>query len=135
MLDSQTSDTAKKKSKSPKQEHPQTEEEPIPLISSLEEDLLTTLAGRHLYGLQICEAIKSASDGRQILKIGSLYPSLHRLEKKGLISSWMEEVRDKSRKGNRRKYYQVTSKGLDALAQKRMIRKRLTEWRPTMQPT
>lgn len=132
MLDPQASEMT---SKHPEDEVPlPPESKKIPSISGLEEDILTALVGRNLYGLQICEAIKEASEGHQLLKIGSLYPSLHRLEKKQLISSWMEEKGAESRRGNRRKYYQITSKGLGALSQKRRMRERLLEWRPNTLP-
>lgn len=129
MLDSKAS----KMTSSPNRDEvpPNPENDKIPSISGLEEDILTALVGRNLYGLQICAAIEEASEGHQLLKIGSLYPSLHRLEKKQLISSWMEEKGGKSRRGNRRKYYQITSKGLGALSQKRRMRERLIEWRPS----
>lgn len=133
MLDSKASTMT---SKPPKDEVPlPSENEKAPSISGLEEDILTALVGRNLYGLQICEAIKEASEGHQLLKIGSLYPSLHRLEKKQLISSWMEEKGAESRRGNRRKYYQITSKGLGAVSQKRRMRERLIAWRPSASAT
>ena len=66
--------------------------ESLPQITSLEEDILTSLTYSSLYGLEICRAIEQASRGRQLLKIGSLYPSLHRLEKKGLVTSWMSKT-------------------------------------------
>ena len=109
-------------------EHPT--DDVIPPISALEEDILTLLLGQPLYGLQICRAIEEASEGKQTLKIGSLYPSLHRLESKGLVFSYMQNEDSKTRKGNRRKYYRISGKGSRALNQKQMTRMNLSRWRP-----
>lgn len=86
--------------------HP--ENDKIPSLSALEEDILTVLLGQELYGLQICQAIEEASGGQQTLKVGSLYPSLHRLEKKRFVTSRMGSSGIESRGGNRRKYYKIT---------------------------
>lgn len=111
-----------------------TDLENLPSISALEEDILTALMGQPLYGLQICQAIEDSSEGKQILKIGSLYPSLHRLESKGLLTSWMSEQGAKSRRGNRRKYYRMTIRGAGALTQKRQMRDRLSKWSQDLVP-
>lgn len=102
----------------------------LPPLSALEEDILTVLLGRTLYGLQISKAIDEASGGQQTLKVGSLYPSLHRLENKGLVSSYMGSAEPDSRGGNRRKYYQITGKGADALRLRQKTRQNLAHWRP-----
>lgn len=106
-------------------------EEKIPPLSALEEDILTVLLGQELYGLQICQAIEEASEGKQTLKIGSLYPSLHRLEKKRFVTSRMGSSGIESRGGNRRKYYKITGLGATALTQKQQVRKRLAAWCPS----
>ena len=106
-------------------------EDVIPLISALEEDILTLLLGQPLYGLQICKAIDESSGGKQTLKVGSLYPSLHRLEAKGLVLSYMQDGDLTARKGNRRKYYRITGKGSRALNQRQMTRSNLAKWRPS----
>ncbi|MEM7772294.1 MAG: PadR family transcriptional regulator [Cyanobacteria bacterium P01_A01_bin.37] len=104
----------------------------LPPLSALEEDILTVLLGRELYGLQICQAIKEASENRQVLKVGSLYPSLHRLEKKGFVKSRMDTSGKglESRGGNRRKYYQITGIGATALTRKQTMRQNLAGWNP-----
>lgn len=101
-----------------------------PRISSLEEDILTVLAGQPLYGLQICKAIEEASGGSRELKIGSLYPSLHRLENKGLVSSFFKDSNTEARMGNRRKYYRINNQGLRALHQQQLLRINLANWSP-----
>lgn len=106
------------------------EEEQTPSLSAIEEDILTTLLGQELYGLQLCEAIEQASSGHQTLKVGSLYPSLHRLEKKGLVTSRMGSAEPEARAGHRRKYYRITGKGASALTQRQKTRQNLAVWRP-----
>ena len=101
-------------------------------LSALEEDLLTALLGQELYGLQLCQAIQDSSQGRQVLKIGSLYPSLHRLERKGFVTSRMEDKGSGSRGGNRRKYYRITGIGAKALTYKQDMRIRLSDWKPAL---
>lgn len=80
--------------------------------------MLLTLYGKELYGLQIPQAIEEASGGSQTMQIGTLYPVLHSLEKKGLVESrWGDEARD-DRGGARRRYYKLTQFGvshIDAL--------------------
>lgn len=45
---------------------------------------------------------------------GSIYPVLSRMEREGLLDSFMQEVADKDR---RRKYYRLTSDGARVLGQ------------------
>lgn len=82
-------------------------------LSAIDEDILTALLGRELYGLEILDQLNLES--RPIkLRFGSLYPALNRLEKKGLIKwRWGDEVDGSG--GARRKYYQVTGLGSRSL--------------------
>ncbi len=45
------------------------------------------------------------------MKEGTLYPSLHKLERQGFISSYWE----KQEKGPDRKYYRITDEGQEVL--------------------
>ncbi|NEQ50339.1 MAG: helix-turn-helix transcriptional regulator [Leptolyngbya sp. SIO3F4] len=77
-------------------------------ISAIDEDVLTVLLGRELYGLEILDQLNL--DRPNELKFGSLYPALNRLEKKGLVDwKWGDEVDESG--GARRKYYKVTGLG------------------------
>lgn len=70
----------------------ETQEEPeIARLSAIDEDLLTALLGRELYGLEVLEVL---NPGRPIkLRFGSLYPALNRLEKKGFVTwRWGDEM-------------------------------------------
>lgn len=99
-------------------------------ISLLEELLLTLLMGRELYGLQIEKAVKEASEGKRQISFGSLYPTLHRLEKKELVKSHWGEDKPEERGGARRRYYIITGLGEMALREAQQIRTNLATWRP-----
>jgi len=81
-------------------------------LSAIDEDILTVLLGRELYGLGILDEL---NPGRPIpLSFGSLYPALNRLERKGFIS-WRWGDEQEGTGGARRKYYKMTGLGLNAL--------------------
>lgn len=81
-------------------------------LSAIDEDILTVLLGRELYGLEILDQLNI--DRPIELRFGSLYPALNRLEKKGLVSwRWGDEVDESG--GARRKYYEVTGLGIRSL--------------------
>jgi len=84
-------------------------------LSLLEEFLLLALKGKERYGLDIRNHIALSSCGRYTVQPGNLYPTLERLEKRGLIVGRWGEDRPESRKGARRKYYTITADGDQAL--------------------
>jgi PadR family transcriptional regulator, regulatory protein PadR len=93
-------------------------------LSAIEEDLLTVLLGRELYGLDILDQL---NPGRLIeISFGSLYPALNRMEKKGFISWRWGDVQDGSG-GARRKYYKVTGLGSSVLYEVQQYRMALTQ--------
>ena len=104
------------------------------LLSALEEDILTVLLGRPLYGLLISRAISDASNGVRNIGVGSLYPTLRRLEKKGFVTSyWEGEDRQNSTKqrgGARRRYYKIAARGSQALSENQTVREKLLTWQP-----
>jgi DNA-binding PadR family transcriptional regulator len=68
-----------------------------------------------MYGYQIIKELERRSQGYFKFKEGTLYPTLHRLEKAGLIlGKWQ-----RSPGGRRRKYYYITDRGLTNLVEKR----------------
>jgi PadR family transcriptional regulator, regulatory protein PadR len=99
-------------------------------ISPLEDEVLSVLLGRELYGLQICRAFEEASDGRRRISAGTLYPILARLEKKGLVTSRMATRPTDSKGGAKRKYFQITRRGSLALADAERFRNHLAAWQP-----
>lgn len=89
------------------------------LQGTLDVLILKTLALEANHGWGISQRIQQVS--KDVLQVGqgSLYPALHRLEKKGWISSeW--RASDSNR---RAKYYELTRSG------RRQLEKELTEWR------
>ncbi|NER25451.1 MAG: PadR family transcriptional regulator [Symploca sp. SIO1B1] len=81
-------------------------------LSAMDEDIVTLLMGRELYGLEILDRLNP--DRPIPLSFGSLYPALNRLEKKGLIKwRWGDESEETG--GARRKYYRVTGLGATTL--------------------
>lgn len=59
-----------------------------------------------MYGYEIFQRVKEISDGKIILKDGSLYPALQKMTIDGLLSFKEEEVG-----GRVRKYYYLTKQG------------------------
>jgi transcriptional regulator len=73
--------------------------------------VLRTLADEPMHGWGISERIQNLSN--EVLQVtqGSLYPALHRLEKRGLLTSFWGQ----SRNNRRAKYYRLTRAGHGAL--------------------
>ena len=77
--------------------------------------ILEVVSDGRSYGFAIARAVLDRSGGKLEIKEGSLYPALHRLEKKKLLKAeW-----GKSPEGRRRKYYSLTAAGNRALDEKR----------------
>ena len=77
--------------------------------------ILRTLELEPMHGWGITQRIQQVSEDVLQVNQGSLYPALHRLEEHGWISaSW------KTSENNRQaKYYQLTRKGRDQLAEEK----------------
>lgn len=74
--------------------------------------VLKTLTLEPMHGWGISQRIQQVSQGVLAVNQGSLYPALHRLERKGWIASeW--RLSENSR---RAKYYRLTAAGRKALA-------------------
>jgi DNA-binding PadR family transcriptional regulator len=71
------------------------------------------------YGLQIIDRVARQTSGRVRLRLGSVYPALAEMERRRLLRSW--EVPG-ARRGRRRRYYELTPKGVTAaLAQRQAL--------------
>ena len=77
--------------------------------------VLAILAEADSYGYAILKRVRDLSGGELEWTDGMLYPVLHRLERAGLVDS----VWEKADSGRRRKYYRVTSRGRQQLADER----------------
>ena len=88
------------------------------LKGNTESVLLALLETEPMYGYQIVKEVEQRSSGYFAFKEGTLYPALHRLERDKLVDgSWQETP-----SGTRRRYYNITAKGRQTLAD------RLKEW-------
>ncbi len=66
------------------------------------------------YGYQMIEELRRRSDDTFHLKAGTLYPLLHGLEEKGLVTAYEGEAAA----GKPRRYYRLTKQGSAALREK-----------------
>ncbi len=78
------------------------------LRGTLDMLVLRTLLTGPAHGHQIARHIQRDSDDVLQVEHGSLYPALHRLERKGWVSSKWESARDRNREF---KYYRLTAAG------------------------
>ena len=84
--------------------------------------ILRTLAYGPAHGHSIAKHIRATSDDILQVEAGSLYPALHRLEKRGLIASkW-----DHSDLGKRARFYRLTPAGRRQLAAEQSIWEQLS---------
>src|SRR6476660_6746965 len=84
------------------------------LQGTLDMLILRTLLFGAAHGHQIAKHIQRNTDDVLQVEHGSLYPALHRLERKGWIASkWEVAGKDLKREF---KYYRLTSKGKKQLA-------------------
>ena len=81
--------------------------------------ILKALSTGEKHGYAVSEWLEDVTDGRLLLEDGTLYPALHRLERRRLISAeW--GLSDNNR---RAKYYTLTSAGIRRLVHE------TTNWR------
>lgn len=75
--------------------------------------ILKTLALEPQHGWAVCERIRQISNKVVMIQQGSLYPALHRLERRGFIKArW-----GTSDNNRRAKYYELTRSGRKQLEQ------------------
>src|ERR1044071_2677318 len=82
------------------------------LQGTLDMLILRTLQWGAQHGHGIGQAIRAQSDDVLKVETGSLYPALHRLEKRG----WLKSEWGVSEANQRAKYYQLTAAGRAQLA-------------------
>ena len=93
------------------------------LRGTLDMLILRTLLVGPAHGHQIAKHIQRSTDDVLQVEHGSLYPALHRLERKGWLSAKWE-----SRDGKRElKYYRLSASGRKQLAAEESKWKRLVE--------
>lgn len=87
------------------------------LIKGTLQTIVLSLLSEHprMYGYEITQHVKERTAGRILLTEGALYPTLHKLEAEGLLTTELESI------GKRvRKYYRLTQTG-DSQATARII--------------
>ena len=84
------------------------------LQGTLDMLILRTLLFGPAHGHQIAKHIQRTTDEVLQVEHGSLYPALHRLERKGLLESKWETAPDRNREF---KYYRLTQAGRKHLEQ------------------
>lgn len=75
--------------------------------------LLKLLSRKDMYGYQLIQEMALLSEDVFRMSQGSLYPFLHAMEEKGLISSYTQ-----IENGRERRFYRLTASGRRALAEK-----------------
>lgn len=80
--------------------------------------VLSVLENENMYGYEMIKKIKTKSENLFEFQEGTLYPILHKLEEKGFISSYWDEV-----SGKKRKYYSITDEG------KKQLKSKKEEWK------
>lgn len=66
-----------------------------------------------MYGYEITQKVKEITNGEILLTEGSMYPSLHKMEAEGMLTTSTEMVDNRVRK-----YYSLTKNGQVAVASK-----------------
>ena len=82
------------------------------LRGTLDMLILKTLSGGKAHGYAIARHIQQVSHDALVVEEGSLYPALHRMERRG----WVESEWDVTDTGRRAKFYALTPDGRAALA-------------------
>lgn len=80
--------------------------------------ILRLLSEKDMYGYEMIDTLKNRSENVFELKAGTLYPLLHTLEAKSLLTSYEQEVLGKTRI-----YYKITKDG------QKHLEKKKEEWR------
>ena len=77
--------------------------------------ILAVLEERARHGYEIAKLIDDRSDGVLRFHVGSLYPMLYRMERRGWIDGkWIEKSGQR-----RRRYYRLTARGKKVLLEQR----------------
>ncbi|MEL7226847.1 MAG: PadR family transcriptional regulator [Cyanobacteria bacterium J06576_12] len=93
-----------------------------------EQLIIFALGDHERYGLAIQSAISECSNGTESITIGTLYPMLQNLEKKGLIISRAGTEVSSERCDRKRKYFRLTNEGKAVLADILAYQKKLLSW-------
>ena len=87
------------------------------LTGSITMLVLKLLSEKDMYGYEMIETLRKKSQNVFELKAGTLYPLLHGLEEKGMLTVYEQEYLGKTRK-----YYSITKEG------KKLLKSKTEEW-------
>ena len=76
--------------------------------------ILKLLSEKDMYGYEMIDTLRQKSQNVFELKAGTLYPLLHNLEEKGLLTVYEQEYAGKTQK-----YYSITKNGESFLKKKK----------------
>ena len=85
--------------------------------------ILKVVALGPIHGYGIAQRIRQISKDVLQVQQGSLYPALHRLEKRG----WLESAWRESENGRQAKFYKLSAKGRKQLVEEQQSWQRLTD--------
>ena len=93
-------------------------------LGEFEELILLSVGslGNETYSVRIKTLLEEDANRRAAL--GAIYAALDRLERKGLVRSWLGQA-TATRGGRRKRFYAVTRQGLAALSRRRQSRELL----------
>ncbi len=80
--------------------------------------ILKTLILQKLHGLGIARRVEQVTRGAFVVKPGSLFPALHRMEEAG----WLKSTWGQSENGRKARYYEITAAG------RRQLKTETEEW-------
>ena len=87
------------------------------LTGSMTMLILKLLSEKDMYGYEMIDTLRKKSQNVFELKAGTLYPLLHGLEDKGMLTVYEQEFLGKTRK-----YYSITKEG------KKLLKSKTEEW-------
>ena len=87
------------------------------LTGSMTMLILKLLSEKDMYGYEMIDTLRKKSQNVFELKAGTLYPLLHGLEEKGMLTVYEHEFLGKTRK-----YYSITKEG------KKLLKSKTDEW-------
>jgi len=87
------------------------------LTGSMTMLVLKLLSEKDMYGYEMIDTLRKKSQNVFELKAGTLYPLLHGLEEKGMLTVYEQEFLGKTRK-----YYSITKEG------KKLLKSKTDEW-------
>jgi DNA-binding PadR family transcriptional regulator len=95
-------------------------------LGAFEELVLLAVAalGDDAYGVPVQERVER--DAERIVSLGAVYAALDRLDRKGLVTSWIGESAQ-YRGGRRKRHFAITAEGRAALGEMRRVREKM--WR------